>query len=253
MFKQLHIIIVDDEPLARLRLSQLCEDIQDTIDNKIVAQYAHASALVNQLPKLSHQFNLQIVPTVILLDINMPDLNGIALASFLQTHTPYIKVIFITAEPQHALEAFNVSAIDYILKPVRIDRLLTAFKKAIHSIQTPIEAHITVHLSCGTATALAVSNIIYFKADNKLTLVCTKQTLYTCHLSLNELEHSLNIFEKKFIRIHRNALINCLFCGHLDENQGINGIRIKVLGLDRDEYLKVSRRMLANLRGNLIK
>jgi two-component system, LytTR family, response regulator AlgR len=247
------VIIVDDESLARLRLSQLCDDIQADCDNTVIAQYAHATALMNNLPSLQVQFNVQSVPTVLLLDVNMPGLNGIEVANFLKAHAPYIHIIFVTAEPQHALLAFDVSAVDYVLKPVRADRLLAAFKKVLQltqSVVTTAVPYITVHIDSNTTTAIPITEVIYFKADSKTTLVRTATDIYTCNLSLGELEQSLNASEQRFIRIHRNALVNRLACGQLNEKDDCT---IQILGLKCDEFLQVSRRMLPSLRDSLLK
>lgn len=257
----LNIIIVDDEPLARLRLSQLCEDIQTDCPNKVIAQYANASALINALPNLQVQFNLQLVPSVILLDINMPNLNGIDVAEFLRKNTPYINIIFTTAESQHAVAAFDLSVVDYVLKPVRADRLLLALQKVVqiaHQFKhfnelkqlKSLEPHITVHLDDGTVTAIPANVILYFKAENKMTFVCTATQIYTCNLSLGELEQSLNANKQLFVRVHRNALINLSACGVLHEKDDCT---IQVLGLKNQEFLQVSRRMLPSLREALLK
>lgn len=257
----LNIIIVDDESLARLRLSQLCEDIQAECPNKVIAQYANASALINGLPKLQVQFNLQLMPSVILLDVNMPNLNGIDVADFLKKNAPYINIVFITAESQHAVAAFDLSVVDYILKPVRAARLLLALQKVLqiayqfnHSNELKelklIEPYITVHLDDGTVAAIPASVIVYFKAENKMTIVHTATQSYTCNLSLSELEQSLNANKQLFVRVHRNALINVSACGVLHEKDDCT---IQVLGLKNEVFLQVSRRMLANLRGVLLK
>jgi two-component system, LytTR family, response regulator AlgR len=264
----LNIIIVDDESLARLRLSQLCEDIQTDCPNKVIAQYPNASALINELPNLQLQFNLQLVPSVILLDINMPSLNGIDVADFLKKNAPYINIVFITAEAQHAVAAFELSVVDYVLKPVRAARLLVALQKVLqiayqfnHSNELnnelkklkelkSIEPHITVHLDDGTVTAIPASVIVYFKAENKMTIVHTNKHTYTCNLNLNELEQSLNVNKQLFIRVHRNALINLSACGVLYEK---DRCAIQVLGLKNEAFLQVSRRMLPSLREVLLK
>lgn len=257
----INIIIVDDESLARLRLLQLCEDIQMDCPNKVIAQYANASALLNSLPNLQAQFNLQLVPSVILLDINMPNLNGIDVAEFLKKNAPYINIVFITAESQHAVAAFDLSVVDYVLKPVRAARLLVALQKVLqifYQLKTKqlkikeksLESHITVHSDDGIVTAIPASVILYFKAENKMTIVRTATQTYICNLSLGELEQSLNANKQLFIRVHRNALMNLSACGVLHEKNDCN---IQVLGLKSEEFLQVSRRMLPSLRDVLLK
>ncbi len=300
---RLNILIVDDEPLSRLRLAQLCDDLQADCPNQVLAQYAHGSALINALPHWQHQHQQHQktqnqnskqnqnqnhqhqhqhnqhnqhnqpcitdirkdipndIPDVILLDINMPGLNGVDIAAFLNQHLPHIAIVFVTAEPEHALAAFEVAALDYVLKPVRPARLLASLHKAVAHKQArlssleqlkqafnpalPPDTQLTVHTATG-AIALPISQVIYFKAAHKTTLVRTQTAQYSSHLSLGELEQWLDANQQAFIRVHRNALLRINACGELSA-QGSDYV-VQVLGIDTNEYLHVSRRMLAALR-----
>jgi two-component system, LytTR family, response regulator AlgR len=164
----------------------------------------------------------------LLLDINMPGLNGVELAAYLRQHAPQLAVVFVTAEAQHALAAFDVAAVDYILKPVRASRLLAALHKvaaklgaltALQSLEsleseqlqaslnTPAApAMLSVH-DGNTPISLPLAQVLYFKADQKTTTVRTAQRHYTCGLSLAELEIWLATQPPAFVRIHRNALL----------------------------------------------
>jgi two-component system, LytTR family, response regulator AlgR len=292
-----NLVIADDEPLARLRLVQLCEDLNDECPNKIVAQYAHGSALVNVLSQWQKDANNNNnnnnnieslnIPDAILLDINMPGLNGVEIASFLKQYIPHIAVVFVTAEPEHAVEAFEVGAIDYVLKPVRSSRLLSALQKIQHnklnnlnnfngltnnalvkSAPTILEPQITVHKllsacdNANTTKAIPASQVAYFKADNKITLVRTTRQayeMYTSTLSLGELEAWLIANRQHFVRVHRNALLRQSLCGGLIESKNTikdkPEILIQVLNAfdatGKPEVLQVSRRMLSGLRDSL--
>jgi two-component system, LytTR family, response regulator AlgR len=101
----LKIAIADDEPLARLRLQQLCEDLNGDCPNQLLGSYEHGSALINAAARWGQTGT----PDVLLLDINMPGLSGVEIAGYLKKHAPALAVVFVTAEPQHALAAFEVA------------------------------------------------------------------------------------------------------------------------------------------------
>jgi two-component system, LytTR family, response regulator AlgR len=253
----LNIAIADDEPLARLRLQQLCEDLNADCPNQIVAQYEHGSALVNALPRWAQGRGASSpdacdIPDVLLLDINMPGLSGVELAAYLKQHAPALAVIFVTAEPQHALAAFEVAALDYVLKPVRTERLLAALRKV--SAKTASNEAVKVPSSTdplmlrvhdgAVGLSLPLSQVLYFKSDHKATTVRTLQGQYTSSQSLLELESWLAALTHDFVRVHRNALLRRSAAGevHLgDETE------VAVVGVP--ERLQVSRRMLPSLRG----
>jgi two-component system, LytTR family, response regulator AlgR len=257
MTAMLNIAIADDEPLARLRLQQLCEDLNGDCPNQIVAQYEHGSALVNALPRwvqgrASGTQEGCDIPDVLLLDINMPGLSGVELAAYLNQHAPALAVIFVTAEPQHALAAFEVAALDYVLKPVRAERLLAALRKVAAKTaanelvkEATRDDPLMLRVHYGAAgLSLPLSQVLYFKSDHKVTTVRTLQGHYTSAQSLLELESWLAALTHDFVRVHRNALLRRSAAGevHLGEES-----EVAVIGVP--ERLLVSRRMLPSLRG----
>ncbi len=239
----LKIAIADDEPLARLRLQQLCEDLAQTCPNTVCAQYEHGSALVNAMPRWASSD----MPDVLLLDINMPGLSGIEIADFVKKHAPRMAVVFVTAEPQHALAAFEVAALDYVLKPVRAERLLAALRKAQAASMPPSASStgsVVLRVHDGAAsTNLTLDAVLYFKSDNKTTTVRTVDKHYSCTQSLLELETWLAAMPHDFVRVHRNALVRRSAVGAV--HQGAE-IEITVRGVP--ERLQVSRRMLPSLQ-----
>jgi two-component system, LytTR family, response regulator AlgR len=265
----LRIAIADDEPLARLRLQQLCEDVHEHCPNVVCAMYEHGQALVNAMP-LWTPMN---APDVLLLDINMPGLSGVEIAAYLKAQVPTVAIIFVTAEPEHALAAFDVAASDYVLKPVRAERLSAALKKVVKTAapqtKASVEHTLLVVNDGGTSVSLPLAQVLYFKSDNKQTVVRTLDRHYTCLQSLAEIESALTPMSNMppsdsphaslaslaslashashtFIRIHRNALLRRSAVGALHQGEALE---VQVLGVP--ERLHISRRLLPSLRADL--
>jgi two-component system response regulator AlgR len=186
-------------------------------------------------------------PDVLLLDINMPGLSGIEIAAFVKKHAPRMAVVFVTAEPQHALAAFEVAALDYVLKPVRAERLLVALRKVQAAGMLPSaspKGAVVLRVHDGTTFLnLALDTVLYFKSNNKTTTVRTVDKHYISTQSLLELETWLAAMPHDFVRVHRNALVRRSVAGAA--HQGAE-IEITVRGVS--ERLQVSRRMLPSLQ-----
>lgn len=196
-------LIVDDEPLARqlmrMQLSKCCPSIN-------VAEAASAALAIKWLE--------QNACDVIFLDIHMPDINGLEFAQKLQhstsTSTSTV-IIFVTADSNHALQAFDLAALDYLTKPVSPERLEKALNRVIDQIkrqQQPLadeknEPFIMVE-SHQQISRIPLSHILYFHADNKYTRITTSTQTYLSEESLNTLEER---FEQHVIRIHRAYLV----------------------------------------------
>ena len=118
----LNILIVDDEPPARARMQQLLQDCAQQVELKVVGEADSGVAALHAVERLG--------PDVVLLDITMPDMNGIEVARHLAAREQPPGVIFVTAYDAHALEAFEVQALGYLLKPVRADKLVIALQRA---------------------------------------------------------------------------------------------------------------------------
>ena len=118
----LRVFIADDEAPARERLKELLNDIADEVPTSIVGEARHGLEAIERVPASRAQ--------VLLLDIQMPGMGGLEVARHLACleHAP--TVVFVTAHDRHAVEAFELNALDYLLKPVRAARLAAALKKA---------------------------------------------------------------------------------------------------------------------------
>ncbi len=200
----LSVMIVDDETPARARLRDLLADIAPDLPCEVVAEAE------NGLLALAAIEQRQV--DVVLVDIRMPRMDGIELARHLAALEPPPAVIFVTAFDAYAVRAFELNAIDYLLKPVRARRLLTALQKVRQGgartrmplAQLPQAAR--SHLSCherGRLLLIPVAEIIYLKADLKYVTARTRDRDYLLDESLTHLEQE---FGEQFIRLHRSVL-----------------------------------------------
>jgi len=230
------VLIVDDEKLARTRLRELISKIGDYT---VVGEAQNGSDAIEQTMSLN--------PNVILMDIRMPVMDGLEAAMHLTSMESPPSVIFTTAYDQHALEAFEANAIDYLLKPIRKDRLQTALQKArqftqnqLHKISRSNEeatarSHLSVHMR-GQINLIPVQDIIYFMADSKYVTVRTATEQHLIEDALISLEEE---FGDRFLRIHRNALVATAYIRGI-EKQPSGRWRVILNGID--DKLDVSRR-----------
>ena len=239
----LTILLVDDEALARARLRALLGDC--TEPQAVVA--AEAGDAVQAMNALQRQpFD------AVLLDIHMPGADGLALARLIASLPRPPAVVFVTAHAGHAVQAFELDAVDYLTKPVRLERLRQALQKVERTIQSrraerPEMTEETLLIQDrGRTERLPLGEVLYLKAELKYITVRTAQRSYILDGSLSELEARLG---SRFIRIHRNALIARRAVRalekHFDPDEG-EGWAVRLHGLD--ELLMVSRRQLAAVR-----
>jgi two-component system response regulator AlgR len=245
--KFLRVLVVDDEALARARLVTLLGDCRHPAA-RVVAQAAQA---VQAMEQLQHQLF-----DVLLLDIRMPGTDGLQLAKVLATLTQPPALIFVTAHAEHAVQAFELDAVDYLTKPVRLERLQAALQKAERYLQTrgaaqseALPQDVIIIQDRNRTERLPLSEVIYFKAELKYITVRTAARSYILDGSLNELEDK---YADRFLRVHRNALIAKRAARalekHHDPEEG-DGWALRMEGAN--ELLFVSRRQLAAVRDML--
>jgi two-component system, LytTR family, response regulator AlgR len=150
---------------------------------------------------------------VALLDIHMPVMNGIELARHMQALEACPAVVFITAHERYAVEAFEVNALDYLLKPVRAARLASALRKAAGGARPGPEqlaradpgprSHFSI-VERGRVTLVPVEEVLFLKAEMKYVTVRTRSREFVMEDSLTQLEHELR---ELFVRVHRNCLV----------------------------------------------
>ena len=239
----LNVLIVDDEALARSRLRTLLGDCTEPLA-VVIGEAATAAQAESAL--------LREPVDVVLLDIHMPGMDGVTFARLLADRPDSPAIVFVTAHSEHAVQAFEVAAIDYLTKPVRLERLQQALQKAARfvaarhapAVQAPQD--VLLIQDRGRSERVPLSEVLYLKAELKYITVRTASRSYILDGSLSELEDK---YAATFMRIHRNALIARravrALVKHYDPEEG-EGWAVRLNGTD--ELLAVSRRQLAAVR-----
>ena len=205
----LKILVVDDEPLARDRLRELLVDIAIQFPSVVAGEAGNGIAAL--------EFLRDHAVDVVLADIRMPGMDGIELAGHLGAFRAPPAVIFTTAYDNYAVQAFDLNAVDYLLKPVRAQRLLVALQKVqaaqpadpelLASVGRAVRGGGRSHLSClerGRLLLVPVGEVLYFKADLKYVTARTVDREYLLDEALTHLESE---FAERFIRLHRAVLV----------------------------------------------
>jgi two-component system response regulator AlgR len=197
----LKILIADDEAPARNRLKALLASIPGTV---VIGEAANGKEVLSRAAEL--------LPDVLLLDIRMPVMDGIEAAEHAQKLYRPPAIIFTTAYDSHALQAFELNAVDYLLKPIRLERLGAALAKAqalrpaqitaLHSL-APQRTHFSIH-ERGRVLLVPVVDVIYLRAELKYLTLRTAEREYLLEDSLNRIEKE---FPERFLRIHRSCLV----------------------------------------------
>lgn len=241
----MRILIVDDEPLARRRLAS---QIADLAIGEVVGEADDGLACLAAVASCA--------PEVVLLDVRMPGMDGLEVARHLRTLRAPPIVIFTTAYDEHALAAFETHALDYLLKPVRSERLREALQRAetlrvgreVLAEQTPPAMARRRHVSAvvgGTLRLMPIAEVLYFQADQGYVSAVSKSAQLLIEDSLRALEDE---FAEDFVRIHRNALVAPAHVRSL-ERDGEGNVSVVFEG--RPERLMVSRRLMAQVKKRL--
>ncbi len=237
----LRVLIVDDEAPARRRLRDLLDDCAATLPITVVGEAQNGREAL----ELLHGAPVDLLLT----DIHMPDMDGIELARHLLKLSRPPVVIFTTAYHEHAVQAFEVNAVDYLMKPVRAQRLLSALQKVPHL--KPIAADKLAQLPAAARRYLSVTersrvllvpveDIIYLKAELKYITIRTAQREYLLEESLTKLESE---FGNRFVRVHRNCLVARDFIRGFERRVNDDGdAHWEVVLNDVAETVPVSRR-----------
>ncbi|SPL71888.1 LytR/AlgR family response regulator transcription factor [Acinetobacter stercoris] len=242
----MNILICDDEPLAVARLSRLVT----LLGHQIIATANHGKQVLELVKKFK--------PDVVLLDIQMPEMNGLTCAKILSNMNPMPAVVFCTAFHDHALEAIQSKVNGYLLKPIEIQELksvldhLTNLNQAQmtnlekeQKMDSKIKRQQIVAKTYRGVELIPVEDIYYFLADQKYVTVRHKNGSVLIDETLKELELE---FADQFIRIHRNALVSL---DYIDGLEMVGSGQYQIRCREIPEKLSVSRRHLSALREKL--
>ncbi|GGB62466.1 response regulator [Virgibacillus dakarensis] len=238
--KQIQVLIVDDERYARDELKHLLSNFASI---QVVGEADSGSDAVLKA--------LQLQPDVVFLDVEMPKINGMEAAKSLRKLKKVPFIIFATAYPEFAAEAFRLEALDYLLKPYDEDQLKQTVQrienKFLHSQESgdtkfgklAIESEGEIHY-------LFPKEILYIYHENKFSKIVTKKDAFQVKITLKELESRLAPYS--FFRIHKSYLVNLNYVSRL--TPWFNGAYLLELD-DSDEKLSVSRNYVKTLRKRL--
>jgi len=243
----LRVFIADDEAPARERLKELLADIAAELPTEVVGEAANGLDAVAQLPASRAQ--------VLLLDIEMPGMRGLEVARHLAGLELAPAVVFVTAHDRHAVEAFELNALDYLLKPVRAERLAAALKKASAGGPPAREqlaraaAQAREYLSVTERNRIhlvPVRDVVYLRAELKYVTLRTRAGEHLIEESLVALERE---FAERFVRVHRNCLVaRAAVRGFERAAEGGDEPHWNVVLEGVPERLPVSRRQWAEVR-----
>ena len=240
----MRVLVVDDEKLARERLIRMVGTINDY---EVVGEAATGNEAVEK--------SMSLEPDIVLLDIRMPGMDGLEAGHKISSLPSPPAMVYCTAFGEHALEAFDVSAAGYLLKPVRRDALVETLGKIgkinkvqLRSVQGDDESalpKVRTHISARTRRGIELiplTEIRYFQADHKYVTVRHEQGEVLIDDTLRDLEEE---FGDKVVRIHRNALVM------MDQLEGLERdarghYQVRMRGIE--ERLAVSRRHVSGLR-----
>ncbi len=238
------IVIVDDEMLAIEELKFLLSDYQDI---EIKATFTNALLLIEYLKH--HRVDL------VFLDIEMPKKSGIEIAELILGDYPETKIIFVTAYDNYAIEAFNINAVDYLLKPTSQERLDQALHKALQMPRPQYQQNIKKMISTlksnndfisvydhGYFVPVRFETIIYIKSEEGTVILYTLDHTYSFPGTLLALEE--HITYPSFFRTHRSYIVNIDFIEKIEPTERSYILKMK----HYDELIPVARSNANNFR-----
>jgi two-component system response regulator AlgR len=238
----IRVLIADDEPLARARLRSLLADLGAELPVVVVGEATNGAEAVAR----AHDTPADVV----LMDIQMPGMSGLEAARHLAARESAPAVVFVTAHDEHAITAFELRAVDYLLKPVRLERL----KEALMRIQPLSEDNargLAPHRSCFTVLErnrilqVPVADVLYLRAELRYVTARARDREYLLDESLVKLEEE---FADEFLRVHRNCLVSRRHLAGFERVGSGGESSWRALLKDWPERLPVSRRQIHVVR-----
>lgn len=245
----MRVLICDDEPLARDRIKRMLEKIDQV---EVVGEARNGIDLLDRIPLTQ--------PDIVITDIRMPAMDGMEAAEHIANMAEPPAVIFCTAYDEYAIQAFQVQAIGYLLKPVRQEDLQQVLAKAERVNKAQLNAvrqgmpqqsvgdepaiqgrkHISAKTHRGIEL-IPVEEIRFFMADQKYVTVRYNEGTVLIDDTLKELEEE---FGNRFLRVHRNALVALAYIDGLEQSQSQYQLRFKGI----DDRITISRRHVAAVK-----
>lgn len=192
-------IIIEDEYPAREELKYF---IKNTSSFELQGEFESSEEALQFLGKR--------VPDVIFMDINIPGINGMVLSKIIKNLNSMPQIVFITAHKEHAVEAFEIEAFDYILKPYSEERIVKALKKLeTHFNEKNVSDIKNERISLwknDKMIVVDVKDIIYCEASERETIITTKFDIFNVNFTFSEFEKKLPV--DIFFRCHRSYIVN---------------------------------------------
>lgn len=244
----LRVMIVDDEAPARMRLRDVLGDVQELQPTELAGMAGNGVEALRLLE--------EVEVDVVFADIRMPVMDGVALARALAERAHAPAVVFTTAYDEYAVQAFELDAVDYLVKPVRAARLVEALGRVRRSREATVPSeepaagavgrrHFSV-VERGRVLFVPLDAVLYLRAELKYVTAVTAERSYLLDDSLVQLEEELG---ERFVRIHRNCLVARAAIAGVERSGGHEGeARWEVLLHQTKERLPVSRRQWAAVR-----
>ncbi|MDD6212502.1 MAG: LytTR family DNA-binding domain-containing protein [Clostridiales bacterium] len=230
------IAVIDDERPARSELLYLLHVCQPD------AEYLEASSGEQMLELLETE-----KPDLCFVDISLGSMNGTTLASLIKSKCPDTAIIFATAYQEYAVKAFELGAVDYLLKPFDLERVKIALGRAMEHGEkknAAVPRNRIMVQGPNSMQVISVKDIVYIETENR---ICRIHTLKDCY----EETESLGYYEKRlkefdFFRIHKSFLINLAYVKELVPSYS-NGYAVKLKGFEKNP-LPVGRQQIKVLR-----
>lgn len=205
MSAALRVVLIDDEAPARARLRDLIGDCAAAVPAGVVGEASNGREALDLLASTPAD--------LVLVDIRMPQMSGIEFARHALALESPPAIVFVTAYDEYAVQAFELRALDYLLKPVRRARLQDALERArrmrvptredLRSLAQEPRRNLAV-VERGRIRLVPVGDVVYLKAELKYVTIRTPEAEYLLEESLTHLEQE---FAGSFVRVHRNALV----------------------------------------------
>ncbi|MCF6460188.1 LytR/AlgR family response regulator transcription factor [Clostridium sp. Cult3] len=223
----INIAIVDDEKMQVELLKKYVENWADKRDIKTITEAFYNGESFEFSWSVDKRYD------VLLLDIEMPGINGVELAKKIRKEDNLINIIFITAIPDYIGEGYDVEAINYLIKPIDENKLYECLDRALQ--KTPKEEKIILIEEQGGIHRIVQDDILYIESFGHNVEINTTDDKYFIRKNIGAIEKELD--ENSFVRCHRSYIVNL---------KHINKIGKDELKLDKGETIPVSRRQYAN-------